>query len=806
MRKDNSILAIHILIKPTKKALSFLLYILIWASLVGCFFTGKNHEADHSQGLLGGSDHASQLLNAFAAFCPTNGRWTTNSLAEVEKIQAILEAKRDDSDCMSMARAINRHIRSLEGALEKIRKTQGQESSTEGLRRQQMEIMFMMGDSWRGGDEALEELEEMFRANRLALSSSVGSLEYDKKRADQEYLASVIVNSSSAFFQHAAQSPKCLMSSPGILSSAIAILGNLGAALTTGGASLAFAGSVSILGDTLEYFRQLEIDEEIQRLNQGKFKIAYQCVLESLSNQWCEAKEMYELLDLKTKNPVVQENKQSNGIKILDQDLNLLMSWLQGVRVATAPESLAIAEGKADFIELSNALQIWRVKAFGRVGDTKRKLPKKIVDTEFNKERQYNLLIDLVKNLQPNYNPTGAWNPNLDPNPFEMFHSNQVPWLLSGIPIGDVPEVEGSDGNKALLKFAPSASVFLSYEKLRKHYPLDLDTIKDSVKSLYDLVVQIHNEQRNEILHVDPESLLDDATNKYYVSGLKYVKNLSPIDAIDNILYYFRQNDIAFDLKKPLCDDVAKIRQSQKENPNIETILCLIRHEMVRVDRSYNQSLREIFNLARLNNGEGFMRTRIERRIRHIIIEFLLSEPKGQRITLRQKLLVTDAIIRDLSIYNNSFLTGVKFDIRNALRNSRDTLQSFAEFFSTNLALTVKSAYEDSTRNTLYKQDLAKYCSLLLTIPNWDSERLKEAKKQILPLCKGVALKSEWGEESAIFEFSFSEDQFSAPFDKKKVCHFRRYLRAEHFHQSYYERLDSLSQQIFENMEDLNRQ
>ena len=158
---------------------------------------------------------------------------------------------------------------------------------------------------------------------------------------------------------------------------------------------------------------------------------------------------------------------------------------------------------------------------------------------------------------------------------------------------------------------------------------------------------------------------------------------------------------------------------------------------------------------------------------------------KKENLQLEEKLLVVDDLIEELTLYSRSNLAQVRFDILNALSTTEGTLQSFAEIFSDGLAKTFQRTYDKHSKNPESEQLLAKYCSLLLAVPDWSQKRLQRID---LDLCKGVGLISQWhghaGEGGEIFGFQFDRDAFHRPF-KERACHFRRFLRKEKFYQSY---------------------
>ena len=758
---------------------------LIWI-LVGCSAVrSKNGEEP-----LNPMAYADSLLESFRSFCPTTGSWTTNSIAEMKKIQDILSAEKEDPSCINLGKAITNHVRGLTGALERIEKDREQRDIA-GLQRQQMDILSLLD---RESDPLkVQELKDLFMQNRLSLSLKRGTQDYDRKRAEHEYLVNTIVNSSAEFFRQAVENRQCLINSPNILSGVISILGNLGAALSTGGTSLVFAGSASIMGNTFEYLRQSELDSLIRDFGQGVFVSAYQCVLESLSNQWCEAREVYELLDKKMQTRVVKKDSFSRGMDIINRDFIVLSRWLNEVRVGTPPDSLAAANKQVDFVANFQKLDKWRRQSIGRINDIERQLPKHINSPE-EKKRQFNLI---SKKLIPFLVPVrdaqllpGQHVNTLTHPLFEIVsNENILKWTLAGVPIADVPPVKDFQGNIThSLGFAPESHVFLTHPTLRSHYPFNINTIRKVVQELYSESIRLFLNQRSENLHTDIASVLADAKDEFYDSGAENIKNLSPVQAIDNIVNYFMENSEMKQQGQTLsCQsffmDYLAGRFPQNNLP-VELILCEIKRQIELETTDYSERLNKIFLVGRL--GSGLLTNRVQKKTKNILMNILVHRSDDYDFEIQQKLILADEIITDLNLYRSSPLTAMKFDIRSSLRISEGTLQNFAELFAPSLSATVKVIYDKSKADSFYEQDMAKYCSLLLSIPKWNTTpAMEEMAKEILPLCEGLSLRSEWGHKRKAFEFPFSLNKYKEPFSREKICHFRRFLRQELIYQSY---------------------
>ena len=477
-----------------------------------------------------------------------------------------------------------------------------------------------------------------------------------------------------------------------------------------------------------------------------------------------------------------EQNLFSLGIKILNRDIPILIKWLAQVRSATVPENSAIASSQALFLSQENALQIWRITSLGQLGDARKKLPKNLI-LEDNKENQFNILYNLIRSIQPIFIRNESHkNPN---SPiYAIISQQEIGWAMTGIPLISIPIrylklleilrfyhlIESTPGvsNKRIL-YAPST-------------PLTPIKLWPDIQSLYERASARLAEQRSNILHVDPADLFGDAEDENF-SELENVNGVSPSAAINNILNYLRHGN--FGIGSPPCHARNITYEDNFGNVYAETqeILCQIREQINDVSTKYDDRLKIIFGVARLSDGEVFLNNRLQNIIRRTLTNFIKSE-EGKATPLRHKLLLANEITKELERYGNSNLTEVRFDLANALSITKNTLQNFAQIFDKSIGKTLNKvhAQAQSREGPFAKRLLNKYCALLLSIPNWG----EISKNKIdITKCYGLGLMSEWHNQDQLFESGFSQQQYYAPFNQERACHFRRFLRREKFYQSY---------------------
>ena len=733
-------------------------------------------------------EYAAGLIRSFNAFCPSQGAWTLSALAESRKIQKVLEFVRDDPKCTEAATSVSVHVDVLGLALDRIRANNWGERDISAKQQQQADISLLLE---RENDKTQRTyLKTLFRDNQLGLSIERVNLQYNESHDENQDLARVIVDSTSEIFSQVSLNGNCLLRSPQLISSLSSIGAGLGSALATGGMSLGFAATSHILGSTLEFIRKSKLNKSIQKLGQSEFISAYQCVLESLSNQWCEARETLDLIDLKIKSKKLASHNSLREIRILNRELPILVSWLSKVRSGSDGENSIVAAQQTTFLNKQNTLRTWKLGSKGKLGNATDKLPANL-DKKDNKDSQFTILKTLVNRINPGNQHSGSYgisSAQEETHPLlEILSANELAWELAGIPFEQVPKEKNTAGVEKRLKFSEvTKDDFEKYPQLSSFYPLFPNKIRESIEHLYDRAAAQLAEQRDKVLYIDPPFLLVDAENDNY-AGLPHLRGLSPLKAIDNLLDYFQS---IYDTDTPPC--MVSVRNAGIKYGNnfagvyaeTEEMLCQIKAQITDTSKDYGERLNEIAHIANMHEGDEFINKRIQGIIQFLIDQTLLDEENEEIDILQYKLLLANDIIKELERYGRSNWTKVKIDIINALQITENTLQNFAEIFSDSLAKTVHQVYEKNNNNPFSEQLLAKYCSLLLSVPDWSSKKLRKID---ISLCQSKGLKSEHNKEEGAFEFLFSSDIYHTPFSRDRICHMRRFLRKESFYQNYNE-------------------
>ncbi|MCY4644715.1 MAG: hypothetical protein OXB88_08875, partial [Bacteriovoracales bacterium] len=357
---------------------------------------GTEYARAQSNALKADSVYARNLLNAFHSFCPTNGNWSDHALEASKKLQNVLTSIIEDPACVDIASSISRRARVISEALTRFRNVPIERDILAKKRQQRNLLLLTMGEGV--SDLDLARYQGLLRENQLSLLNLESYLPYDEERADREYITNVVVNSTYELFNQASLNQKCLFRSPMFLSAISSLGSSVSASLLSGGQGLAYASLSSVLGHALEFIRVSSLRRKIQELGQVEYISSYQCVLESISNQWCDAKESLDLINLKIRNDSTETGVLRMGTDLLDRDLPLLTDWLEKVAAATPPENTAIARRQSGFLEKEKELRKWYLESIAKLNEERENIPLSL-NSEAEREKQFRLLHKLVVNI-----------------------------------------------------------------------------------------------------------------------------------------------------------------------------------------------------------------------------------------------------------------------------------------------------------------------------------------------------------------------------------------------------------------------
>lgn len=698
--------------------------------------------------------YATQLFDSFSHSCPSISNWSQNALSSSRSIINVLETMKED--CQTAAKNIMAQTNTLQQAIESY-ESRYTERDILGLLNQQKEILVLINNLEQNSSNELSELEALYRSNQLEISLNKASIDYDEEQARDYFLSTSIVQSTQAIFEQVAQNNACFMHNSGFLSGIASLGSSVGAALSTGGLSLGFAAGAHFLNSAFEFLKNKSFDRDIQKLGQSQYSSAFRCVFESLSNQYCDATETYDLIEMKIEGAEYVADDFSVGVELYTRELPVFIEWLNSVSSSTDPQDTYRASKMADFKYRENELDVWKLRSIGRLNNEVSKIarnPKISIDEKFRKLR--NVLNNIAKSSRNGPNPIK-----------DLYSEKELVWYLVGLNPSspDLPV----DSNNNIKRYTDSSAAEL---KALGVYPADEATVTKRIAQVIgEAKFQLDLDRPESILE-DPESIFDLVETEKK-SG--FSRGVKPNEALKRIVTY---------LDKHIIRNQTGIYSNNQERIYAETrdILDEIKNQVEDYNGNVEQRLKVISQSANLTNGTTLINGRLKRFFRNILTNILLDKDPSTRLPEEVKLLTVDDMLSELDKLGRNNPGDILLDLSNTIDITKQTIQSFAEIFASPISATL-NATAGNTLQSVYTRDLLpQYCSILLSVPNWSS---KELKKIDLSQCFGLNLKSRQAGNPGTE--AFTPELYHSNNYKKRACLNRNHRRKENLFHLYRE-------------------
>lgn len=300
----------------------------------------------------------SQIIasTSFGGTCVSQGTWTATALANSQDIKNVLRQLQDDENCTGIFNAFS-GIQMPNYSIEDNEAKEVMEGNISSI-----------ASSLKSGEPANPGVLNSLLGNmidRAGLSFKTDAVNTKRKAAME-----VGMQGLNNLFDQLPKYDSCLIGNSG-----------LAASLLTGSIKMmsAYASSgetnLSKFGDTLNKFtkfmRMRKFSKVINKLDEVQMAMSISCILESASENYCKAKDAYELLDFATKEDEVylkakQAEKAFNpleGYFVLTRETPIISEWLQKVMFGVTPRTIAdsdfknqVIENVNDFLKQENAL------------------------------------------------------------------------------------------------------------------------------------------------------------------------------------------------------------------------------------------------------------------------------------------------------------------------------------------------------------------------------------------------------------------------------------------------------------------
>ena len=696
-----------------------------------------------------------QILSYFGANCSINGEWTRAAVGYAQNLIEVMKTLRDDQQCKTVAGSIA-DITNLKDYVQQLQNQSGQKELM-ALQKEEQVLLLAFSLAQDASEKLMISNELRNNQVQQAKYSSIDDFNNTETKKSQEAMATLVIN-TQAFLSTINANQQCLQSNTGMLTGIASMVASVVSSVLPTYGPILKAG-VELTGQVVEFSRTNRINRHIKHISQSIASTAYQCALETLSNNWCSAQDTLNAIELKEVPPINPETDNMwLGVRILDRQLPTLLRWLQKVRAGAIPTTTAEAERQNLSVRREMRVQIVNRSGKGVINENRG-----YYNDSMDDKARWTYLRKMILSI------VGAVANDRDPSALgEIYPNIYSPYYLLGLTRDEAPKSNGY-----ILDFG-SFDPFTQWPQGKPPFVPDLAFME---KKFDDWVSQATiNMQREilQVLQVSPLEVMDDAIN----DDGKLIT--TPRKAISNILSFMKLNMpekfITENHKRIYVDTMDLLAKIAK---NIDEV-----HDQA-IFKNPLEALTEISNLAQLRFGTVLIDGRVTRTVRYALNDLVVRR-SGTDNDLASQLLAADDIVKAIQRVTPSMnLTAARAEIQNSQSISQNAAGTFVDLFAKSIRkslveydeLAEKSKEGPSGPN---RQMKAALCLKLLTVDEWP-------RKVPFELCKGSQLVHihPKGPRSVVV----SEDELRKPFSER-VCQYRNYLRRSYIFQNYQNRLN----------------
>ncbi len=708
---------------------------------------------------------ANQLLSNFSAGCTSQGEWTHSALGYANALIATLTQLATDPDCRTINGALSQ-VQNITVQLQALSQDENQKKLS-GLKKQEEQLLLQIGQTHDGSGltTLLNSLQNTEAQIADLEGQSVENHHYDGTRRQGRELQT-LVTGTNILLQQAVQNQSCLEKNPSLLSGFAALAGSVGAVATTGASSLIVAAGTDLFNGLIQSERVHRLERRINRMASSITATAYNCVLETLANQWCTSQDALSIVHLEGEamaHPSVS-SPLNDAIRLLNKDLGKFLGWLDTVRSGTEPANAATAGRQAEALDRDRLVRSARAVAYGIIAEAK-----VLFDTQTTDADRWAIELQTITAISSFFTQSqqGGRINSGPPTPMEDVMggpeaSLNGPWFLIGITSDKIPYDQQHTRKRQLSSYSwaelPSAISQPTFKP-------DLTVVKNNVTTWIRLARQRVNAELAVVLNLDPLQLIMNATTPN-------LRGDSPYKSLQKILLFLRAQDPGFaavgSFRRLYDDTISRLADVSTQIEHIAN------STVANVTEDPATTLTDIYTSAKLDNGVGFLGDRLRWALQLSINRVVTGGHSGLSNSQAAMLLATNDIVSELQSYSGSEdLQPISRDIENSQVITERTLSTFIDEFGGGISQTLKD-YDRQARDMNEGPDgtshkaAAELCLKLLAVPVWPRQISRD-------LCRDRGLPSlfEGGPSSMIV----NDATWAMPF-QKRVCAFRDYNRA----------------------------
>lgn len=699
-------------------------------------------------------DAATQLISAFANGCHSQGEWTQAALSQTRALEQTILSLQANDKCKGVANALT-SVQSLSGELSRLASDPagvGEKEALETKRQLLVELSQASDTATRDAlAAALAQSEVTLAQARAKASVSMdeqGNTSMVRGMTQMSGYLSTLLSSQTGLSECAHENP---MLGVQIGAGVLAIAGTFVAPPI--GAAVTLAGSM--LSGVVDFARRENLGKNLRKVKAVELDAALACGLESMSNTYCEAQDLYSLIRLQAESYPEQwkPTRFWAGLDLWSRKVPRLIAWVNKVATGLTPTDPATASRQNQVWSKVHNLQAVERTAEGIIAQTER----------------------LLQSPPETERGVGNWEEKI------VRHAlSQLTYQMF------LPHCDGGKGCTPIAEYY-TTQVSLLYKVVQNALPPNdvnqqrtVDTIelprrgfaeiRDNARVVFAEVSQQLMANLHLVVDVDPSGLLRDALmpeNIGQVSPLEVTRDL--IAFLDESAVWFESMGTAESAKIVLL-----IRETQALLADAAT-LVLTAPGNAEGDRKV---IIQLFDKLQLIYGTDFLSGRIYRHIKWDLNTRIDAGQFPRDVTDILRASGKDAA-REMTGAGGSSLDELLQDISTAQSISQRNVENFVGLFEEGLAASLKRLGEAADRagepqegsHRPNRMLQARICTLVLTTSH---EWPKDIDRR---LCDGTVLESIYPGIPEKLRFTELEGLLRGQPLSKRMCTYQHFLR-----------------------------
>ena len=736
------------------------------------------------------SEQVMSLLSAFQSDCSLVDGNASQAITAVSNLITVLENAKKSEACQSlagvgadlMADKLKAQSFWSPGLFEDYQNDSEKEIAKLEIEKKDLLLQLVLVTN----PKEIESLQAQVRAVELKINQKridVQASEYNDKKERQFRAIQVLVDSMNRNFDQIAANEACWVDKPSVLQSATATASSIAfsASIATPIAlpAMAVGAGLQLLSKAIQTINKIKFDKKINAFVEIITPVALTCTLERFNDIYCESHDRERLLSyVRANTSQISKSSIWLGMRVLNQDLDQAMIWLEKVRNSGSPNDSQAAQTLKSF-KIKEAKLVSSEDMFNGLKAEKDKL---INSSGMSQEEVFLELKSFVSSLMMNlecYSPNDEYI-----NPFCAYYPSlsQMSFALFGYSESAYAMYKAQNPND----FKFDSFLYQQYqdtEQLNGEKPeLTTTSLNNAFQNLFLRVKRKFEREKQSKISEDTEGVFFKA---YAAGSSPTAKNTAPYESLKNIQKFLsmtkNQNDPASAYFKKVDLALSIILQTI-ELVNSGTIAAddgkLILFEEKSLPENQNPCLVDgninplcTSSLIQLREGSSFFRARL-----YSVIDYRLKSNLLEKNLLKDdvklQLLLSNDFISELQKLQGSndddMMTSLSSAKASALHTSNKFTATFKSEFqeSLNFYLKKKSQYNETEYGTHYRL-LARMCYYLLIND-------VENKDIFSNYCKGIYWKPLF--ENGISTPVMSDSLYSMSLPER-VCLFRNVSR-----------------------------